>query len=374
MSVIAKKHSGAVSIFVVVFTALLLTIVTISFARLMLREQQRASNADLSQSAYDSALAGVEDAKRALSLGVPGSVNIGGCNGVANVPGMNVTIDPEGVRVGGEELRQWYSCVIVNLQTPSYEKRLEADSARLVPLKGVAPFSKVRISWFSKQNDIENEDGKIDMPSGAGDMVLESVDDWPQSRPPVLETQFIQTSTDFTLDQFDASSQTADNSNTNTLLLYPVRLSLDPNLSFISNTRTQLNAGPTAAKCEPVVSSQEFACSATIDLAKPVGGEEGDRRNAFLRLTARYKGADARVELLDSGNNVVKFDGVQPEVDSTGRASDLFRRVRARIEPILAVPYPEAAVDVTGDFCKTFSVTKNVDGYSAGVCNPNRGF
>jgi Tfp pilus assembly protein PilX len=74
MSTGMKKHSGAVSIFMVVFMALLVTVVTVSFMRLMVRDQQRASDSDLSQSAYDSAMAGVEDAKRALTKYSEGSM------------------------------------------------------------------------------------------------------------------------------------------------------------------------------------------------------------------------------------------------------------------------------------------------------------
>ena len=62
-----NNNRGAVSIFIVLFTALLVTIIATGFIQLMLRNQQQSVNSDLSQSAYDSALAGVEDAKRALA-------------------------------------------------------------------------------------------------------------------------------------------------------------------------------------------------------------------------------------------------------------------------------------------------------------------
>ena len=61
------KQSGAVAIFIVIFTSLTLLILTTGYMTLMVREQTQSNRTDISQSAYDSALVGVEDAKRVLA-------------------------------------------------------------------------------------------------------------------------------------------------------------------------------------------------------------------------------------------------------------------------------------------------------------------
>jgi hypothetical protein len=90
----------------------------------------------------------------------------------------------------------------------------------------------------------------------------------------------------------------------------------------------------------------------TLDLPTPIGG--GDRQ-AYLRLSSLYNGAHFRVTLSNNGA-AEKFSGVQPIVDSTGRANDIFRRISARVN-LYDFPYPDAALDITGNLCKSFSVT-----------------
>ena len=70
---------GGVSIFIVIMVSILVSIMSASFLRIMLRDQEQASRLDLSQSAYDSAQAGVEDAKRFLRIykGACGGADVG---------------------------------------------------------------------------------------------------------------------------------------------------------------------------------------------------------------------------------------------------------------------------------------------------------
>ena len=61
-----KSKKGAASFYIVAFSTLVLIIIATSFAAIIISEVTRTANDDLSQSAYDSAMAGVEDAKIAF--------------------------------------------------------------------------------------------------------------------------------------------------------------------------------------------------------------------------------------------------------------------------------------------------------------------
>ena len=376
MSRMSRNQKGAVSIFVVVFTALLITIVTVSFARLMLRDLQRASNNDLSQSAQDAALAGVEDAKRALAaLPEDGELpDLSRCNAIAGLlgKGSEDATDSE-VRVGDDALQQAYTCVTVDLKTDDYIGTLTADQVHLVPLKADGEFDAVRVEWFSK--DDMSGTGDVDLPAASPTSDLPAPSGWPQNRPPVLETQLIQTDSTFRLSQFDDEDDPADSqSNTNTLTLYPKQRINEENrtptsLAFLSDVRRTSTNSLSDVRCARSVASELYSCSADIRLPVPIDGSVASRSNAYLRLTARYNSTHYKLTMI-RGANVVQFNGVQPAVDSTGRASDLFRRVAARIETASNVVYPGAVVDINGNFCKTFRVTDRLQDYDAGACTP----
>ena len=62
-----ESKKGVASLYAVVFATILFGVITLSFVRIILSEARQSDDDELSQSAYDSALAGVEDAKRAVN-------------------------------------------------------------------------------------------------------------------------------------------------------------------------------------------------------------------------------------------------------------------------------------------------------------------
>lgn len=372
---------GAASLFIVVFSILLFTILALSFMRIVLRGNQTATENDLSQSAYDSAVAGVEDAKRALvaytrqcasciETGVcdetcttlKTSFSGQDCDVVKNVLSGTSGIDEEILQTGSYDgLRQAYTCVKVAYDTPDYIGEFKSvEDNYLISLRspaGSVNVNKLRINWFS-QEDL-TQDRTVDLPSVTSIGGLPASDQWPSTRPPILVAQLFKIS-DLTNYDIDSSVHPKQPASWN-LTLFPTSDSVE-----IADFRKDSRRGYRAADNAPVsdapvvgvrcqnLDSVKYACSALIDLPEPITASND---NYFLRLSKRYfSKANFQVEMLNTASgDPILFSGVQPAIDSNGRADDFFRRVEARVDSSLLgnFPLPVGGVEVAkGDFCK----------------------
>lgn len=381
-----RRQAGVTSLFIVIFSAILLSVITMSFAYLMNRELQRSSDDELSQSAYDSAMAGVEDAKRVVMLAQSGSaaaqaaIESGECNTVA-LAGVAGSEDDEEVMIqsttsagGGAELNQAYTCVTISLDSEDYEASVDqAMKSVLVPLKAVSDFDKIRIEWHATEPNTG-----LDHSCANPDLLaveLCRANEWGTegSVPALLRSQLITPGDNITYSTLDSTA------GGTTAFLYPKNLLSDEEMSVemgalqryvnaVADDLTESSASqPHIATCVATVEHAfGYRCEATLSLSDRIG--EGSDLS-LLRLTPIYSATSFRVTLLDD-DEVVKFDGVQPVVDSTGRANDLFRRVEARLSLVSEAQYPEFAVDVEGNICKDFYVYQGGSGQSSGSCTP----
>ena len=156
--------------------------------------------------------------------------------------------------------------------------------------------------------------------------------------------------------------------------MYPSVTGVDA-LSFTLDTpRRSASIAPEQVRCNNSFLNGEYACSVTLALPDPMTGNAA-QRIAYLNLAALYNPTSYKIELLNNGSPV-QFDHVQPKVDSTGRANNMFRRVESRIEFKTDFAYPQTAVDIEGDLCKNFVVTDKDPGatdsfgYPTATCKP----
>lgn len=364
-----KRHqNGGVSLFIVIFTALIVTIITISFTKFMISNQRQTSQNDLSQRAYNSAIGGVEDAKRVLvRYAEECKANSAACTT------MRQTIDKQScdtvsqiisnsdkeVQIGAEVQNQAYTCVKIQTNTPNYQLSLAKDQSAVVPLKSASDFNAIRITWFKKPKTVVDDNVNY-YQQGAVSLPQES--QWQPDMPPILRAQLIPGSV--AISSLDSNARTA--------FLYPIdggggSVDLNSDQRRASGAKT---SPPQLANCATTYSSASTAGVCKVTLSLPKIGATRDTKSAYLQLAALYNATDVTIELLKD-NTVVNFDGVQPLVDSTGRADDLFRRVEARIKiGGVALPYPDATINVKGNFCKAFTLRDATSSYDPGTCEP----
>jgi hypothetical protein len=375
------RQSGAVSLFAVIFGAMLLTIVTIGFMRLMLMDQRQASDNDLSQSAYDAALAGVEDAKRVVRAAQTGNMQAAGvlsgpinCNmiaasGVVGGSTSGETIIQTGSGAG-KKFDQAYTCVKIAMQSQDFIYKAIEDKSQLISLRAVSSFNKIIIEWYRRddESNLNAENAVNTEISTTGE--LPTKDKWNSNTPPLVRAQVISPGSTFNLATLDTTGVTS--------FLRPNVLRSDvvsqsgTVVSGKSSDRPRAtdgnehNNGTNIISCSKTFRfSGEYSCKAVIDVDEVPAGSE----SVFLRLVSIYKGGSIKVSLQKSDGTTVNFDGVQPIVDSTGRASNLFRRVEARLQIGDDFAYPDNAVELKNSLCKDFSISGS-GAAAVGRCKP----
>lgn len=240
-----KVKQGAASFYVVAFSTLILLIVVASFTALVIAQITRSSNDDLSQSAYDSALAGVEDGKLAyysyqncISQGATAkepsadatTLSCGeiiwlvenapdDCDAVAKILGRTVVEDDDGHAIGvavdetgavggsGENnMQQAYTCTKLQSSLKDYRTTLSSSN----PMKAVNvkiddmgrdditvdSIKKIKVSWGS---DLNTTDVKMSNLVSGQVKYRKVTPTSPAANPPTIAIAIVQAEREFTM-------------------------------------------------------------------------------------------------------------------------------------------------------------------------------
>lgn len=366
-SKLVKK--GAVSIFVVIFATILATIIVLGFVRLMILDQQRAISSDLADSAYDSALAGLEDAKRAMiayerdlcPAGASGSANCeelrnkylsgnhcGAVQGVLKNGSDDSEVKILTTKTGSGDLEQAYTCAKIRYYTEDYERETEnRGEVIMLPLSANSAFRALELKWSGEIP------GGVSDPGTFSDAEAKNPS-WDRdggNKVPALMLQYI------------------SGGQARTLFLKPrkhtgVIAFAD---AYFDNDQVDQDAhirllNPPVAMTNCKVSGKNYECRSKLIFKGAGSGEEiaAGSQDDFLKINKLYSAkAKFHMRFAENGGKRPNFNGIQPEVDVTGRANYVFRRIKARVEFTGGrFPYPTAALSVDGDICKDFEVTE----------------
>lgn len=353
-----KFKKGAASFYIVAFATLILVVVASSFAIVIISEVSRTSNDDLSQSAYDAALAGVEDAKLAYSnyktcLEKQPSYNDSltgdawvncqdivywmrhpDCDMVAHILGRigkyekgEVLIQETTTTGGGSSnnINEAYTCVMIETSLSDYRASLSSSNlyqAVKVNLdKGVraADIEAVKLSWYS------NREGAIynftNVLSATNRVAFQPVNATKVATPPTLEVGLIQTANVFTLEQLNgrnagattdratmyfvptnSTSMALGRAENNYVGIYNGSINKITAAQIVS-TNDHMKDLPFVVYCDPN-SSEEFMCSVTMILPEPIGGDRSDETFMFtVALPYEQSDTDFSLEFICRDNN-----------------------------------------------------------------------
>lgn len=336
-----RFKKGAASFYMVAFSTLILLVVATSFAAIIVSEVTRTANDDLAQSAYDSALPGVDDAKLAfysyqkcLEQGATETeiddnknevtcgeiihyMNNPDCDMVANILGRSVIRDESDSEGSGEvmieesvgsgnNMSQAYTCVKIEKELSDYRTTLSsANQMKAVKVKfaGVSAndISSVKVSWFTNQDnttsDLKYSNFSVDG-QGNGNVVFGGLGgENGASAPPTISLAMIQTGATFSLDSFEKT--VGRQTNRGMVYLVPAK---NEDLSKISgqpegyvkvgdgkiNEDGFLKSNDKAARNLPYVvgcnpgSGTDFVCSVEIALPKPIDGDRNNNTFVFV--------------------------------------------------------------------------------------------
>ncbi len=354
------REQGATALIVVIFSILLLATISLGFMRLVIQDQNRSVDSELSRGAYDSALAGVEDGKRVLEACQLGNapacaaITADTCTtvsdvGLVSLQNHEVKLNTKVGTTSADSYDQAYTCVKITPDTPDYQGTLAQGDSRVIPLDTTGSFNTLSLLWFKKAGVIPT------IPGGAS-LALPKLSAWASTTPPLMRVQLMMYQKNgYKVVDFGSSSTTGT-AGTNTLYLYP-KTNGSTGAQFAIDGRS--NTGNVnvivSTKCDNTRDTIYF-CKIDLKLPQTVtAATSASGYTAYLRVTSLYGSSDFSVQ--PSGTN---FASVQPSIDSTGRASDIFSRVNARVERINqadAQLYPRATLDVTSNICKVFGVT-----------------
>lgn len=373
----AKK--GMASFYVVIFAMLVFIVLVLAFINIMISETLQSSGSDLSASALDSAQAGVEDAKTALmqclsesSFSTNALSNCsselfsGNCDSVSQY----LYGESEEVQIGDTSLNQAYTCVTLDNEVDSLISTLNPNTSNgavfIVPLyKADGNYTAFRISWYSED----------DREASGGTSMFTSAPSFPNatsmsSYMPMLQVHMISAETGSGVPATIANSATdlgmavlvpVSSAGTGGMLYTGTNYTslngtiIKKNFTYFNSTNSSRNYNRAVSiSCD---TTQEYACIATVTNAASVD---------YLIITNPYNDREVTVEVEACSNasctTTYSFTNVQVEVDSTGRASNYYRRVQTRLT--LAdpdVPVPTYALNLSGSdgLSKYFAVTRN---------------
>ncbi len=323
-----SNQSGLVSFIVTISLVIILALITTSFALLTRREQRRALDRQLSTQAFYAAESGVNAAISKLDDPTAYATPATDCTGPSNPLANNNDV--------GDGFK--YTCVLVNKSPKSLEySAVKTDESTIVLIDN-ANANKLEISWQA------SDQTGASIYSGSGEFAFP--DKNASGNSPTTWKAGILRATLMPVPRSSNVTRSGLIGNSGTFFLYPQ--SGGSNSVVLGGSQNgQLVSGSCSDTNTP-----RF-CKVNIT------GLSGSNNKYYLRLTSVYKNSNVSIKAYNNTTEL-ELPGVQAVIDSTGKASDILRRVQVRVPLGNSFYYPEFAIETKESICKELNVYRGI--------------
>ena len=410
---VADRESGQASMVTVAMFMMLFAAIAVSFTFVVISASRQALNDSLQSSAKIAAESGVEDAKRLivycynkrqangdyvnqadkdLCSEVIGklSTELEGmdCDKILGqveiTQSSNFKVEKEGgrgyrVRVGNNgsnnnnENNEYYQCLKIATKTDNYQGIVNnLGKSVIVPLRVVngngqaTVITKLEIEWHRNVTGNDGDDpAKMNGAMGTGLPPAGTWNSGNSNRPAVLRVERVGVPKgNFTLDQLadrDTALTLRPSVNGNGGGKDKNRYHLGDYKPYYQSGRDSIAPNNQYGGKAPIVEAKcdgaDYACKTIFE-----DSLDTTKTDYYLRINAIYRSTHFKITAYGQNGKKLYFDGVQPLVDVTGRSSDSFSRIQARLKPSFDKNadstnwWPEYVIDTNGKVCKDIEV------------------
>lgn len=346
-----RNEQGLVAILVTMLIMIMLSLIVMGFAQLTRREQRQSLDRQLSTQAFYAAETGVNDTVRALANNpaLSGNDYVTDCQSfISQLPAGSNSLPAA---------NSSYTCLLVDPTPLNLEyKSIEQNTSEVLPIhrKDNNTINSISISW----EDAERGPTPASCTYPAFRTLPQS---WGTCPTGILRVEFVP----FT------GAVSRDGLIDNRFIAY-----MQPNFSGgVSGVAFVNGSGANQGVISDVRCTSNTGNDCVINLSGITVS------NGYLRLTSYYRDATVMVCSPDC-ISPVELTGAQAQIDVTGRAADVSRRIQVRTPITSFGSSPEFAVQSFDTFCKRIAVAPpnsasviappgGFAGSESSICNPN---
>lgn len=328
-----KLHNderGIVSIVVTMIIMIILTLVVVGFAQLSRREQEQSLDRQLNSQAFYAAESAVNDVRQLFEAGTVDLTRdfTTTCEEFITTYGLNTQVD--------SATGTLYSCLFVDPSPVSLVfSPVNTTSSQVFPLQSRTgeAISSVTFNWQPAD------------PAGHNQATCPSVntatyaDAFPPSWPNDCQTGILRVD----LVPYNGAQTVANLiNNTFTAFLYP---------------HTAAGALTYATGVGPANAGaiRSGGCNASGQCSLTITGLNSAVN--YVRMRSIYQSNNVTVTARNAANAVLELSGAQATVDSTGKATDVLRRIQVRLDvDRLGGAFPEFGLQSNDTLCKQYGI------------------